>query len=248
MSRMMDNLARVQDEEAASRPAEKPSLFVVKENPPVSSVGGPGGHAGRKKFVVWAVVASLMAGLGVSFFRGQRSMEREAAQERAAPAPGPVAEAASLISSGRMKEALASIESTLRSQPGHFAARMNQAYVTRELGRSEEAIQFMKAIVQAKPGSAVAHNNLGAFYLRAGKFTEAETSLRQAVDLDPAFFEARVNLAAALEQQRDWAGALKIFEEILASNAAGPEQASVRERVRRLRSLAVAAATPKENL
>ena len=89
-------------------------------------------------------------------------------------------------------------------------------------------------------------NNLGALYLKANRLQEAELVLFRAAAAGHA--DARLNLAATFERQKKWEQALKIFEDMLAADAAPSSQPQIRERVRRLRSLAVATSSSKEKL
>lgn len=250
MSKMMDNLARVQEEAQPASADKKPSLFVVREQPVGSASGGSGGASGKKAFAIWGVAAVLLAGLGASYFLGQRAGTAGSAAERMAmePRPLPAGEAVALIRSGQLGEAKNALASQLRAQPANSAARLNQAYLLKELGQLEEAEAILRSLLLSRPKDPLLLNNLGALLLRAGRVAEAEASLRKAVELDPRAFEARANLAGALERRRDWNGAMKIFEEILASGDHGTRAALIRERVRRLRSLAAASLTPKEKL
>ena len=154
----------------------------------------------------------------------------------------------SLIRSGQLGDAKAALDRQLLAQPGNGAAHLNRAYVLKELGLAAEAERTLRVLAQRRPKDPVVLNNLGALYLRVGRLPEAEAVLRKAVDLDPKGFEARANLAGVLERRRDWAGALKIFEGLLSGAEPGERVAQIRERVRRLRSLAVASLTPKEKL
>ena len=245
MSKMMDNLARVQDEQPEAAPA-RPSLFVVTQQPAGSTAVSNLPPRGRTA-AIWAVVSLLISGLVASYFLlPQGPSPAESGQRVASVDPGNGALEA--LREGRLNDAKAGFESLLRASPGNSAALANQAFVLKELGRFEEAETALQALVGKSPKNAVALNNLGALQLRTGRLAEAEATLRRAVSMEPSLLEARVNLAGVLEGKRDWPGALRIFEEILEKNEAGDRAALVRERVRRLRSLAVASLTPKEKL
>lgn len=250
MSKMMDNLARVRDEEQAAPAEKKPSLFVVREQPVGSASGGAGGQARRKVMIVWSVAATLVAGLGAHFFLGQnKTASQISTAQRVQPAQDPgVGDSVALIRSGQLGEAKNVLDRQLHAQPGNAAVLVNRAYVLKELGQAAEAEATLRVVATSRPNDPLVLNNLGALLLRAGRAAEAEAVLRKAVELDPKGFEARVNLAGALELRREWAGALRIFEEILAGGDQGPRTALIRERVRRLRSLAASTLTPKEKL
>lgn len=247
MSKMMDNLARVQEEQPeVSQP--KASLFVVKEQPVASTIASPSGPSRRKEIIVWGAAALMIAALGASFFLTQQGSLSGGSASVAQRAADSSADIASQIRVGQLSQALASLDSQLRQNPANSAALVNRAYVLKELGKHAEAEAALRALLQRRPKNAVALNNLGALLLRMGRLQEAESALHEAVSIDPGSFEARVNLAAALERKRNWPEALKLFEEVLARGEAPGQAALIRERVRRLRSLAVASVTPKEKL
>ncbi len=244
MSRMLDNLARVPEEENVQPP--KPSLFVVKDEPAGSTAIGPRGPSRKQKQVVWGAAFLMIAALGAAFFfsgapeQGSVELSREIQPLPAMP------DYVSSIKSGQWNDAKAGIAAHLKVQPKSFSALLNQAYVLKEMGDLGGAKASLQAALRIRPRHPVALNNLGVVFLKAGQLEEAETSLRQSIGQDSELTEARVNLAAVFERRREWPQALAIFEGIVKENRIPEQNPQLRERVRRLRSLAASTSSPKE--
>jgi Tfp pilus assembly protein PilF len=246
MSKMMDNLARVQEEQPeAIQP--KPSLFVVKEQPVASMIATQAPPSRRKTVAIWGTAALLIAALGASYFFTQKAPDAQPLADSARVAPS-ASDAPSQIRAGQLSQALVTLDGELRQNPSRASSLTNRAYVLKELGKPAEAEAALRALLLSRPKDVVVLNNLGALLLRSGRIQEAEAALRDAVSIDPSSFEARLNLAGVLERKRDWPGALKLFEEVLERGDAGAHAALIRERIRRLRSLAIASLAPKEKL
>jgi Flp pilus assembly protein TadD len=236
MSKMMDNLARVRNEE----PEKKPSLFIVREQAPLTAMAPPPRRARGKVAAVWAAVAVALASVGFLFLQTLPSTEKLA--ERAnAPAPD---EAVALLRANNFAGARQKLDELLKIQPGNRAHQINRAYALQALGQSAAAEREYLRLLKQNPADSIVQNNLGALYLRVGRADEAEVLLRKAYDAGHA--DARLNLASALERRKDWAGALAIFEGILAAEDSGAARTQIKERVRRLRSLAVSSTSRKE--
>lgn len=238
MSKMMDNLARVHEEEPEN--SKKPSLFLVREQAPPAALSGVPRGSNRKTTIVWAVVCAAVAGLSVMIYQTLPATVAPSIPSTQLQPSGAV----ELIRSREYVKAKQVLDELLIASPGNRAHLINRAYVLKELGNLAASESEYKSLLTSKPADAAVLNNLGALYLRAGRLGEAEVFLRKAAD--SGYADARLNLAAVLEKKKDWSGALKIFEEILTADDPGASQAMIRERVRRLRSLSVAAASPKE--
>jgi tetratricopeptide (TPR) repeat protein len=65
--------------------------------------------------------------------------------------------------------------------------------------QGKDARSALGRAVQYMPGDATAHNNLGNALARAGQFDDAIASYKRALSLRPHFYEARKNLAQALD-------------------------------------------------
>lgn len=244
MSKMMDSLARVLHLEKKEQ-AKRPSLFIVPEPPPASSaIRLSRNEQKRRKLIIWILSAAAIAALGLAIFTSFPRRSNETLPQLAPPASS----TAALIREGKFKEAVDGLNRELALDPKSKVALINRAYVLKELGNGAEAERNYLSLIALYPQNSIILNNLGALYLRLGRLSEAETQLNRAIDLDSKYFEARVNLAATFEKRKNWAGALKIFEELISGPETFPEAAKIRERVRRLRSLAVSASTPKEKI
>lgn len=243
MSKMMDNLARVQEEH--EEPAKKPAaLFVVKEQAPPSS-GTFATADPRRKAMIWATVALSLAIVGIAFYVQGRQSAPPAALPVITGAEFPSsAEAVQLIRSGNFKAAKQHLDQQLAKKPAWRAGIINRAYALKKIGQLGVAEREYKALLEKHPLDSIALNNLGALYLSLGQFAQAEAMLRKAADAGSA--DAVLNLGFALEKQRNWPGALKIFEELLEKENPHPNLVQIRERVRRLRSLSASVTSPKE--
>lgn len=238
MSKMMDNLARVHEEEPEN--SKKPSLFLVREQAPPAAFSGAPRGTNRKTTIVWTVVCAAVVGLSVMIYQTLPATIAPSMPSAQSPSVGAV----ELIRSRDYVKAKQVLDEQLIASPGNRAHLINRAYVLKELGNLAASESEYKSLLASKPGDPAVLNNLGALYLRANRFDEAETILRKSAD--SGYADARLNLAAVLEKKKDWSGALKIFEEILTADDPGTSQVMIRERVRRLRSLSVAASSPKE--
>lgn len=234
----MDNLARVQDE--GGEPARKPSLFVVKE-PAAPSTAFSSPRGSRRNLIVWGAAALAIAVLGASYFVSSGLNQRPPVVE---PVTSPFA-SVQLIREGNFKGALPELDRQLAKSPGLRSALVNRAYVLKQIGRYQEAELAYKALLERYPHDSTVRNNLGALYLKTGRFDQAEPLLRDAAEGGNE--QAQLNLGQLKEKQKDWPGALKVFEAMLERKDAHPQQLLIRERVRRLRSLAASASSRKES-
>jgi tetratricopeptide (TPR) repeat protein len=242
---MMDNLARNLEPEPPEG-AKKPSLFVVNRSVPSSTPLRPGRAFPARQAAIWAGALLAVAVLG--FFLLPRAATRPPLPVSPPPVPRFGADAASLIRAGNIRAAKAALDPLVAAHPDSRVLRLNHAYSVKELGDAAAAEGEYRAVLERFPGDAVALNNLGALYLEAGRLDEAEASLGRALAADPTYADAKINLAGVYEKKRDWSSAVKLFEELIAEPGAVPDAGKVRERLRRLRSLAVGAAAPKEKI
>jgi Flp pilus assembly protein TadD len=118
--------------------------------------------------------------------------------------------AASLKRAGRVNEAVAEYQATLRLNPWEPNANANYADILvhsnlsdllRQLGRRDEAIAHGETAVKLKPELAEAHCNLGIALADAGRLDEALPHYREALRLKPNYPTAGNNLAVALMNQ-----------------------------------------------
>ncbi len=240
MSKMMDNLARVREEEETS---QKPSLFLVRDQAPPSALAPALSGIRPRAAIVWGIVGVAVLALAFIFVRSLPEPSKTVVVTVSAPAAN---EGIVLIRAKDFINAKAKLDQLLAASPGNRAHLINRAYVLKELGKMDAAESEYKTVLATSPTDAIVLNNLGALYLSMNRLGEAETLLIKAAESGST--EARLNMAALREKEKNWEGARRIFEEMLAAENPGPHRAQIRERVRRLRSLAASTSSPKERL
>jgi Flp pilus assembly protein TadD len=109
-----------------------------------------------------------------------------------------LARADTLLSHGRLNEAIARYRELLESEPDHFAAQNKLGFALMQIGQSQEAVATLERAVKLQPSNPEANNNLGLALMQVGRPTEAVASLRRAVELQPDYAEAHYNLAHGL--------------------------------------------------
>ena len=128
-----------------------------------------------------------------------------------------LARGGSLVSQGRIEEAISYYRELVRSGPedvqGHI--HNNLGYALLIAGRVEDALGPLQRARALQPANPQVHNNLGLVHFSAGRWEEAVGSLRRAVELQPDYQEAHANLARALTTTGDPDGALREFRAAL---------------------------------
>jgi tetratricopeptide (TPR) repeat protein/mono/diheme cytochrome c family protein len=99
---------------------------------------------------------------------------------------------------GKIDQAIARFEATVRLDPRDAKARYNFAMVLVESGRIEEAAAQLRSAIAIKPDDAAAQNNLGAVLLTQSRVEEAVGHFREAVRLEPRSAMRRSNLGHSL--------------------------------------------------
>ncbi len=108
-----------------------------------------------------------------------------------------LARADSLITQGRIEEAIGQYRELVQSQPSHFDGRNKLGYALMQVGRSQEALAAIRSAIELQPRNPEAHNNLGLALMQAGRHEDGVASLQHAVELKPDYAEAHYNLAHA---------------------------------------------------
>ncbi len=108
--------------------------------------------------------------------------------------------AVSLMQLGRLEEAKACLQESIRALPQSVSARCNLGTVLIQLGQRDEALEAYRDAVACDPQSAAAHALLGSLLFQLGALDEARTLLADALRLDPTQVDARLNLATLLLQ------------------------------------------------
>jgi tetratricopeptide (TPR) repeat protein len=115
---------------------------------------------------------------------------------------------------GRLPEAAAHYEATVRINPLHEQARYALAETLARLGRPEEAQAQLKAALVINPKSAQAHNNLGILFGMQRRYAESEFHFREALRLDPGNDGAAGNLANGYMAQGRFREAVPLLSDL----------------------------------
>ena len=103
-----------------------------------------------------------------------------------------------LADQGRLAEAIAHYEETLRIQPGYVEAYNNLGVIFGAQGRLDEAISRFQSSLSINPDNAETHNNLGYALAARGRLAEAIRQHHQALEIKSDFTSAHRNLGNAL--------------------------------------------------
>jgi protein O-mannosyl-transferase len=106
-----------------------------------------------------------------------------------------------LSAQGRMDEALAELEETLRLFPEFPEAHNTMGNLIAKRGDDASAVSHYRTALRLSPEFAAAHNNLGLALWRQGATEEGAGHYVEALRLQPTFAPAHHNLGRALMQQ-----------------------------------------------
>jgi Flp pilus assembly protein TadD len=126
-----------------------------------------------------------------------------------------LARADSLMTQGRIDEAIGQYRELVQSDPSRFEGHNKLGFALMQVGRPLEALASIRRAVDLQPGNPEAHNNLGLALMQAGRQNEAIESLQRAVQLKPDYAEARYNLGHAFTTVGQSASAIGQFREAL---------------------------------
>lgn len=112
----------------------------------------------------------------------------------------------------------------------HRAFNERGAQLIRE-GKYKTALINLERALKLKPNYAEAYHNCGIAYGRLGRFGEAEESLRRALALEPDQPRVMFNLAAVLEKEADYQGALDLLARAEKRNADYPAARALRAKI-----------------
>jgi tetratricopeptide (TPR) repeat protein len=139
-----------------------------------------------------------------------------------------------LAQTGRLEEAIAHLEQTLRRGPDVFETHYNLGGALAAAGRTQEAIQQFEQALRLKPDDAEAHNNLANTLLQAGRAAEAVAHYEQALRLKPDLAQTHYNLGVAFEQMGRIEAAIGHYEQALRIK---PDYAEARNSLAQLRAV-----------
>lgn len=143
----------------------------------------------------------------------------------------PLADAAQLISAGKLDQAEVQLRRVLRSKPEDVRA-LDLLGVIRVLQHQDsQAEEFFTRVVKKEPGFAPGRAHLGLLDLQMGRLDDALPHLREALRLDPSRSDARSALVHILQNQSqsavdagDFGKALTLLNE---ARADAPDDADV---------------------
>jgi len=153
-----------------------------------------------------AVFVALAVGLGVLTWRRNQDYRSEVTFWGDLVAKSPNNSAGycnlgiALERAGRVQEAIAQFEQSLRLKRDSAEAHNDLGLVLWRRGKVEEAIEHYDRALKIKPDFAEAHYNLGLALAQIGKASEAIGHYEQAIRIWPGFAEAHYSLALALAQ------------------------------------------------
>jgi len=161
-----------------------------------------------------------LALLGTAYLKHGNYADAEAKLEKAAelaPDSLPIRTQLALgkLSTGRGEEAIKELQAVIAEQHDFVQAHVMlvMAYLAQK--RGDDALAAARALIAVKPDQALPLNVLGFVYESKGDRKQADDAYRQALAKDGDFHPARINLARLAVQDKDMAGAGKLFQEVL---------------------------------
>ena len=139
-----------------------------------------------------------------------------------------------LADEGRLDEAVAQYQESLRINPGFSFARNNLGNALMMKGQLDEAILHFNEALRSDPDYAEAKNNLGIAMARQGRFDEAIEFFMAALKANPDNVGRQKNLLLAIDKLRDKKKAAAYYRTALdmAETANEPELADlIREKL-----------------
>jgi protein O-mannosyl-transferase len=120
-----------------------------------------------------------------------------------------------LLLAGRLPEAMAQCDLTLRANPDNPEAQYVVGYILQKMGRVREAIGYYEQALRIKPDFADAHFNDGVALEKVGRDPEAIEQYEQALQSYPDYVEAHVNLGNVFLRRGDPQAAMGEYERAL---------------------------------
>ncbi|MEW7849572.1 XrtA/PEP-CTERM system TPR-repeat protein PrsT [Massilia aurea] len=122
----------------------------------------------------------------------------------------------SRLGQGNAAGGIGELEQAARLDPSSIEAGAALVQAQLGIGKTERALAAMAALEKAQPGSAVVQNIKGDVALRSNDRKLARASFEKAIALDAAYFPAITNLAQMDVAEKNFSGAKKRFEAVLA--------------------------------
>jgi tetratricopeptide (TPR) repeat protein len=141
------------------------------------------------------------------------------------------------LTSGRMPEALASIEQQLQVEPANQRALLNKAAVSIHLKAYDQAIPPLNKVLAAQPENSAALMNRGIANLQSGRLDAAQQDYEALQRLLPRYHAVYYGLGEIALRRNDKAAALRNFETYLKYGRAGSaEYQIIEQKVQQLKS------------
>lgn len=119
---------------------------------------------------------------------------------------------------GRLEEAVAEFEESVRLDPTSSRVVRGLASTYAELGRPDEAERLYREAIDALPHHSAPHSWLATFYLRAGRVDEAIVAFERAAELAPDAFRTLTNLGSAYFFAERWPDAQRTWQRAADAN------------------------------
>lgn len=114
--------------------------------------------------------------------------------------------------------ALRHAEHVAAADPSDTAAALLVAEATIKTGNTEEGLSLLEPLRAHKEHTAQVEYLTGLAYDLAGEYARAEEAYNRALELDPGALNAKFRLACNANKAGDEAGAIQLYEEILAKD------------------------------
>ena len=199
-------------------PAYEHRMYLPLAAVVVLVVMGIHAFAGRRTVAVAAVLA---VGLGVLTVQRNQNYRSELAIWGDTVAKRPENPRAhtnlggALERAGKIEEAIAHCEQTLRISPDYAEAHNIWGNALAQAGKIEEAIAHYEQALRIRPDYGGAHDNLGVALAQAGRIPEAIAQYEQVLRINPDDGEAHYNLGNALTRSGKIPEAIEHLEHAL---------------------------------
>lgn len=130
--------------------------------------------------------------------------------------------AMSLLSSGKVEEAIAAFTKAIEANPNNAALHHNLAVAYEKKDDEEEARKHFQEAIRLKPDFGQAYLSLGNSYMSEQQYDEAIAALKKATELLPQNYDAFYNLAACYADTSKFSEAESTFRKAVEINPNEP--------------------------